>query len=68
MAELSKKELKQQKKMLKKKAKAQAKRRKKIQNKLDICLVALYFLVFLTAAVTEMIRNSRLGSKGAGRK
>jgi len=56
MTELTKKERRLLKKQEKKKAKALAKRRKKIQNELDLCLVALCFLVFLAAAVKEAIQ------------
>lgn len=56
------KEQKAQKKLQKKKAKAKAKRIKKINNGLDICLIAFCFLSFLTAAVFDIIRE-KAGAK-----
>lgn len=46
------------KKLQKSKEKARAKRYRKVNNGLDICLIAFCFLTFLAAAVTQMIREN----------
>lgn len=51
------KQEKEQKKMRKKKEKARAKRYKKINNGLDLCLIASCFLAFLAAAVIDIIKE-----------
>lgn len=51
-----------QKKLQKKKEKARAKRYKKINNGLDICLIAASFLAFLTAAVYQAWQEKRNNS------
>lgn len=69
MEALTKKEIRQQKKQQKKKEKALAKRRKKIENELNWCIAAVYFLVFLTATVVNMIHDGSLRERiKAGRK
>ena len=54
-----KKELRLQKKAEKKRAKAEEKRRKKIQNRLDWCLVGIYFLLSLVTIVMEIINHRK---------
>lgn len=57
------KQVKKEKKLLKKKEKARAKRYKKINNGLDLCLIASCFLAFLAAAVVDIIKEKRMESR-----
>ena len=52
-----------EKKMQKKKEKQRRKRWKKINHGLDLCLILSCFLAFLTAAVSQMIREKKEGKR-----